>query len=247
MKDDPTPPATRAWWKTLPVLLVAIAGVAAGAFVATRDAALPGAAPGEASASGDAAPAEEARALETLQGSLRSSQVLPSDFRTVPPFTLAGGDGEPLTEALLEGRWSLMFFGYTNCPDVCPITLSVMQEVVAELEAEGPDGVEPMQVVFVTVDPTRDTPERMAEYVAFFDEDFVPVSGELNAVHELIAELGIVAAFTANEADPDAYIVDHTASMLLVDPERRVRAKFAAPHEAETIVADYRAIRSALN
>lgn len=235
--------------RLLPMAAVAVIGLTLGILFAGRGsdpAAGTGTADGSvAAAARDPADvaAEEAE-LAALQERLARTQLLPSDFRTVPPFTLVGTDGEPLTESVLEGRWSLMFFGYTNCPDVCPVTLSVMKDVVAELEKSG---TEPMQVVFMTVDPARDTAERMAEYIPFFDADFVGITGELGDIHALTRELGIVAAFTANDEQPDAYVVDHTASMLLVDPERRVRAKFTAPHELDTIVADYTAIRAALN
>ena len=236
--------------RALPFLVVGIAGLAAGVFLATRSDGPSGVDPASALAAETTATgtppdaAAEAAELEGVQATLERSLLLPSDFRTVPAFTLSDVDGEPLTESVLEGRWSLMFFGFTNCPDVCPVTLSVMKDVVAELESSGE---EPMQVLFVTVDPVRDTAERMKEYVAFFDEDFVGVTGELADVHALTRELGIVAAFTANERNPKDYGVDHTASMLLVDPERRVRAKFNAPHEVATIVADYTTIRAALN
>ena len=219
-------------------LVAGVAGVVAASLVGA-----PG--PG-ADASADAAPAaaSDSRELQALQGELVNTLALPEDFRIVPPFTLAGGDGEPLDESFLEGRWTLAFFGYTHCPDVCPITLQVMKQVVAELESRD---VEPMQVAFFTVDPNRDTAERMGEYVAFFDEDFVGVTGEMADVRALTAELGIVASFTANDADPDAYLVDHTASMLLIDPARRVRAKFNPPHEADAIVADYLTLMGAFN
>jgi len=228
--------------RVLPMFVVAVAGLTAGVMLATS-----GDRPTDADASAASSAADEAAEaveLETLQATLQRSLMLPSDFRTVPAFTLSDVDGEPLTEAVLEGAWSLMFFGFTNCPDVCPLTLSVMKDVVAELEESGE---EPMQVLFVTVDPVRDTAAKMKEYVAYFDEDFIGVTGELEAVHALTRELGIVAAFTANDVEADAYGVDHTASMLLVDPERRVRAKFNAPHERAVIVADYNAIRAALN
>ena len=219
-------------------LVAGVAGVVAASLVGA-----PG--PG-ADASAGAAPAatSDSRELQALQGELVNTLALPEDFRTVPPFTLAGGDGEPLGESFLEGRWTLAFFGYTHCPDVCPITLQVMRQVVAELESRD---VEPMQVAFFTVDPNRDTAERMGEYVAFFDEDFVGVTGEMSEVRALTAELGIVASFTANDTDPDAYLVDHTASMLLIDPTRRVRAKFNPPHEADAIVADYLTLMGAFN
>jgi len=86
--------------------------------------------------------------LAAIQADLKNSQILPSNFKTVPDFDLLDGDGNALTAAILEGRWNLLFFGFTHCPDVCPITLSVMNNVVVELQSRQAD---PMQVVFVTV------------------------------------------------------------------------------------------------
>ncbi len=216
-------------------LVAGIAGVAASVLV--------GGAREPDAAAGDATTAD-GEALRDVQAKLVNTLALPADFRTVPDFDLVGGDGAPLTQGFLDGRWTLAFFGYTHCPDVCPITLQVMKGVVADLEARD---AEPVQVAFFTVDPKRDTAERMGEYVSFFDEDFVGVTGELDDVLSLTRELGIVASYTANESDPDAYLVDHTASMLLIDPERRVRAKFNPPHEADGIVADYLTLMAAFN
>ena len=127
---------------------------------------------------------------------------------------------------------------------MCPTTLTVVNGVVERLEKEG---AEQPQVVFITVDPARDTASRMKDYVAYFNKDFVGVTGEQTALHELTQELGIVVVFTANDENPEAYNVDHTASLLLIDPERRVRAKLNAPHEVETIVADYIELRTGLD
>jgi len=254
MMNDQQKPTAGGLLKVLPVLAIAVLAASGGAWFATR-----GGDSDVAQGAGNSASAPAASSAETgtadgsrmtegelsaLQATLERSQLLPVDFRTVPDFTLSDVDGNPLTASILDNRWSLAFFGYTHCPDVCPITLSVMKDVVAELEKRD---VEPMQVVFMTVDPVRDTAERMKEYVGFFDADFVGITGELNDIHDLTRSLGIVAAFTANDSDPDNYLVDHTASMLLVDPERRVRAKFTAPHEVATIVTDYLTIQAALN
>ncbi len=187
---------------------------------------------------------EETAFLQGIQANLKSTQILPSDFKTVPAFSLLDVDGNEITEAALQNQWSLMFFGFTHCPDVCPITLNVMKEVVTKLEASS---TPPMQVVFLTVDPVRDTPEIMKKYVGYFNEEFVGISGDLNATNQLTRALGIVAAFTANKEDPENYTVDHTASMLLVDPNLKVRAKFTPPHEAATIVEDYITLMGAIN
>ena len=223
----------------LPLAALALVAGVAGVVAANLSARGP-----DGAASGAPGAAADEEALRAVQARLENTLVLPEGFRTVPAFSLVGTDGGPIDEGFLEGRWTLAFFGFTHCPDVCPITLQVMKRVVAELESRS---VEPMQVAFFTVDPSRDTAERMRDYVAFFDEDFVGVTGEVADVHALTSALGIVASFTANESDPEAYGVDHTASMLLIDPALRVRAKFNPPHESESIVADYLTLMAELN
>ncbi|MFK7995359.1 MAG: SCO family protein [Granulosicoccus sp.] len=174
--------------------------------------------------------------LAALQENLLTSLALPTDFRTVQEFELLDANGLQITQSVFEETWSLVFFGFTHCPDVCPITLQVMKDVVARLEAQQKT---PPQIVFVSIDPVRDTAESMKKYIGYFNEDFIGITGDVNKVHQLSSSLGIVASFTANADDPDNYGVDHTASLLLIDPQRRVRAKVTPPHEAETIVADY--------
>lgn len=174
--------------------------------------------------------------LAALQQSLETSLALPTDFRTVQAFELEDTNGQPITQAVFEDQWSLVFFGFTHCPDVCPITLQVMKEVVADLEEQQQ---QPPKIVFVSIDPVRDTAEVLKQYIGYFDDDFTGITGEVKGVHELTSSLGIVASFTANADDPKNYGVDHTASLLLIDPKRRVRAKITPPHEADAIVSDY--------
>ena len=226
----------------IPVIAGAVIGVAAGVLVA-RDSDSPGSPAAEHDA-GNPSQADGSNALAELQATLQNTLALPEDFRTVPDFSLLSKEGAIADQTILDNRWTMAFFGYTHCPDVCPITLQTMKEVVSSMKA---DESEPMQVAFFTVDPTRDTVERMNEYVGFFDSAFHGITGELNDVLDLTRELGIVASFTANDQDPENYLVDHTASMLLIDPQRRIRAKFRPPHEAATIIADYRAILASLN
>ena len=220
--------------RRIPWLIIATLAVVAGVYAGVTTSTAP---TGDASAGGD-------DALKSVQENLVNTLALPADFKTVPAFELIDGQGEPITEAALDGRWTMLFFGFTHCPDVCPVTLSVMNEVVDKLDAT--DSA-PLEVAFISVDPVRDTPQVMGRYVDFFNEDFIGITGELTAINTLTSELGIVAAFTANDDDPDNYTVDHTASMLLIDPQRRLRAKFNAPHEVETIVADYQTLLAALN
>lgn len=181
-------------------------------------------------------------ALTALQENLVTSLALPTNFRTVQDFELLDVDGQTLSQTVFEDQWSLVFFGFTHCPDVCPITLQVMKDVVTKLEEQQQV---PPQIVFVSIDPVRDTAEVMKKYIAYFNEDFVGITGDVNHVHELTSSLGIVASFTANEDDPENYGVDHTASLLLIDPQKRVRAKVTPPHDAQKIIADYLTMISA--
>lgn len=218
--------------KAMPVLIVGLLSVALGlgafALMSDDSADSPGA-QSESSNSNN-------EQLAALQESLETSLALPTDFRTVQAFELEDANGQSITQEVFEDQWSLVFFGFTHCPDVCPVTLQVMKEVVADLEEQQQESP---QIVFVSIDPVRDTAEVLKKYIGYFDEDFTGITGELNSVHELSSSLGIVASFTANADDPDNYGVDHTASLLLVDPQRRVRAKITPPHEADTIVSDF--------
>jgi len=187
---------------------------------------------------------EASEALKAVQAELAQTTLFPLDFKTVPPFALLQGPDKPATEALLDNQWSMMFFGFTNCPDVCPITLNEMNGVVNALSENENASTPVPQVMFITVDPARDTVEKTAEYTAYFNENFIGVSGDLAEITRLTSTLGIVASYTASETDPTQYSVDHTASLLLVDPERRIRAKFNPPHTADSILSDYNIVMS---
>lgn len=217
----------------LPLLLIGaialIAGVVASGQFSNSD-------PSSSQFASGASSQAENQELAALQDALKTSIALPLSFKTVPDFELLDVNAAPITQAVFENRWSIVFFGYTHCPDVCPITLQVMKNVVSKVSEQ--QQTEP-QIVFMSVDPVRDTSEIMKNYISFFDEEFVGITGDMNAVHALTRSLGIVASFTANSDDPENYLVDHTASLLLIDPQKRVRAKISAPHIAETIVADY--------
>jgi len=209
----------------LPYLLLAIAGLGIGLYFGT---------------------ASRTTTLDyaDIQSKLVSSTVLPIDFKSVPPFNLLKAPGIDVDESALEGQWNVMVFGFTHCPDVCPIALATMKGVVDELIREG---ATPPQVMFVTVDPKRDTPEVLSAYVTHFNNSFIPISGTLADIHLLINELGVVASYTADEDDPMSYTVDHSTSMYLIDPELRVRAKLDVPHTVDNVLADYKTLLAAFN
>lgn len=161
--------------------------------------------------------------------------------KVVGPFQLTDHRGAPFDLARLEGRWTLLFFGYTHCPDVCPSTLAVLKQTYARIQAAAPQATPP-QVAFVSVDPARDTTERLASFVTHFDADFLGVTGPDPALGALARQFGIVYV----RAEPDArgnYAVDHTAAILLTDPQGRLVGLFSLPHDPAAIADQYGAIR----
>lgn len=139
-------------------------------------------------------------------------------------------EGQPFTPANLQGHWTLLFAGFTHCPDVCPTTLGLMKALGQRLQPAP-------AMVFLSVDPERDTPERLRQYVAYFGPDIEGVTGPHEQLERLAASLGI-AYVKAPGARGEDYTVDHSAALVLLDPQGRVAGYFTPPHKADTLAAD---------
>ena len=162
--------------------------------------------------------------------------------RALPVFELVDQAGASFGAQRLRGEWTFLFFGFVNCPDVCPTTLATLAQVRKAL-ADLPEGDLP-GVVLVSVDPGRDTPRVLAEYVAHFDPSFAGATGSPAAIESVTQALGVAVVAGPPAADGN-YAVDHTAAIFLVDPEGRFAALFNTPHEAGAIERDYRRIVAA--
>ena len=160
--------------------------------------------------------------------------------RPVPAFEMIDGGGEPFTEQDLSRRWSILFFGFTFCPDICPRTLRLLSDVDDRL-ADLPEQGRP-QVVFVSVDPRRDTPERLDSYVSHFNPAFVGITSSQSSIDDFTGGLGVAYTIVPGENEDD-YTVAHSAALFLVNPRGELAAIFSAPHDAELIAADFRSIR----
>lgn len=154
-------------------------------------------------------------------------------------FGLEGSAGKPIDQHSLEGRWTLLFFGFTNCPDICPTTLAVLKQTVARL-ADYPPFREQGQVLFISLDPARDTPAQLAQYVQHFDTRFLAATGDDAALDAVTVPLGVIRAKV--EDGSGGYSIDHTASIFLIDPKLRVIGKFGLPHSAAMLDEGFRAI-----
>ena len=152
-------------------------------------------------------------------------------------LALTGHDGKPRTLADFRGRFVVLFFGYTHCPDVCPTTLVDMAEAMKKL---GGDAAR-VQVLFVTVDPERDTPEVLAKYVPAFDPGFLGLSGDLAATQRTAQEFKIFYEKRAGST-PSAYTVDHSAQSYVIDPQGRLRLFVRPERIAPDLAEDLRAL-----
>ena len=182
-------------------------------------------------------------ALEDIQKKLINTLVLPSDYKQVPPFALLDTNGDVATQNILSSKWSMLFFGYTNCPDICPLTLSIVSSVTEELANKS---ISQPQVVFVTVDPERDTTDHLDGYLKHFNSDFIGITGDVERLSDWVSSMGI-SFKRHNEEDTSFYTVDHSATILLIDPENRIRGSFNTPLDVNTIVSDYQTIVNSIS
>jgi protein SCO1 len=162
--------------------------------------------------------------------------------RVLPDFELIDMQGEPFTRTSLEGQWSFLFFGYTYCPDICPLTMALLGSAVEEIQRLEPRAGSP-NVVFVSVDPERDTPEALKEYVGYFNADFTGVTAPMERLTPFTRALGILHRKAEDPRDPDNYLVDHSASILLINPQGQLQAVLSAPHQVDTLASDFLLIR----
>lgn len=153
--------------------------------------------------------------------------------RAAPDFALAGSDGTQMKLSRYRGKVVVLGFGFTNCAYVCPTTLSKLAKAQKKLGAAGKD----LQVVYVTVDPERDSPERMRTYLASFDPAFVGATGTPQQLEKVRLDYGIAATKVPTN-DPAVYAVDHSAFVYLIDREGRIRAMVPYGKSADDIAHD---------
>jgi protein SCO1/2 len=158
------------------------------------------------------------------------------DAKPLPKFVLEDHRGKAFTNESLRGQWSFVFFGYTHCPDVCPITLALLNQVDQVLKKESGDKIP--KTIFISVDPERDTVAQLAEYVTYFNSEFTGVTGSLENLQVLTKSLGIAFGKEGDDESND-YEVYHSARILLVDPKARLKALLSSPHDVNQIASDY--------
>lgn len=164
---------------------------------------------------------------------LRTAFVLPAPT-PLPEFALVDPAGNTVTRDTFRGQWNLVFFGFTHCPDICPATLQILAVARKEMASSGQDPLP--RIVLVSVDPERDTPAQMGRYVDYFGDDNLGITGSLEETQKLTSALGIY--FEKQPGDENDYAVDHSAAVLVVNPDAEFHALFSGPHLIENYVHD---------
>lgn len=168
---------------------------------------------------------------------LRSGTQLPNP-RPLKPFDLTATDNSAFTLENLQEQWTFLAFGYTHCPDVCPTTLATFDAIDRQTRKLD----EYPKFLFISVDPERDSPEKLGDYVRYFNPDFLGATGTHENLQRLSGQLGIIYAKVESENSAMGYLVDHSASILLLDPGGRLAAIFSAPHDPKGMAEDYKNI-----
>jgi protein SCO1/2 len=154
--------------------------------------------------------------------------------KPVPAFSLLNQYGESVDQSVFEGQWDLVFFGFTHCPDICPTTLQVLAEAKKALAEKGHETLP--RIVLVSVDPERDLPEVLGQYLDYFGEGNLGLTGSLEELRKLTGGLGIF--FEKQAGDGENYSVDHSAAVLVIDPYGGFHSVFSGHHVVDNFVHD---------
>lgn len=158
--------------------------------------------------------------------------------RAVAAFTLQDIHGNPVSLASLANHWSVLFFGYTSCPDVCPATLAQLARTHKAL-SNLPAKLQP-QIILISVDPKRDTIEKLGSYLQFFSKDFLGFTGTQQQIDSFTKAMGVPVEY---KTQPDgSYTVDHAAVLFVIDPQQHLHAVFSPPYDAAILAKDLRSL-----
>jgi protein SCO1/2 len=159
--------------------------------------------------------------------------------RSFGELNLVDHRGEPFTRDRFMDRWTLVFFGFTYCPDICPTTMAFLNQFMGELEGTE---VEDTEVVMVSVDPARDTVEQLATYVPYFNPEFTGVTGEFLDLHRFATALN--TPFRKVPGQDENYLVDHSANVVLINPRGDYHGFFKSPLDLAKMKVTYRSART---
>ena len=151
--------------------------------------------------------------------------------RNLGSFNLIDSNGKEFLPNDFEGKWNVLFFGFTFCPDICPITMRMLSRIEKEIDSQELDKI---RIFLVTVDPDRDSPDQLKVYLENFSENFIGLTGGLDQIYNFATRVNAPFSPISNSKDPH-YTVDHTGSIILINPEGNYAGFFRAPHNQDDI------------
>ncbi|SDI87913.1 SCO family protein [Pseudomonas abietaniphila] len=158
--------------------------------------------------------------------------ILLPQSRNVPDLKMVDQDGQPVSLGSLKDKWTLLFFGYTFCPDICPTTLAQLRQIKSELPKET---VDKLRIVLVSVDPNRDTPQQLKTYLGYFDKQFVGLTAPVDSIQKLANAVSI--PFIPADTSKPNYTVDHSGNLALLGPDGTQRGFIRAPLNNQKLIA----------
>lgn len=158
--------------------------------------------------------------------------------QTLPQFEFVDHHGESITHRDLTGQWSLLFTGFTSCPDICPATIYVLNALDKKLRTNGTE----LRMILLSVDPERDTPEVMSEYIGLFSQSLTGITGSLSEIEQFSDDIGM--SFIHIPGTSGKYTIEHSGALVLIDPNSRISGYFRPPFDPDRMAEDLHAIAS---
>ncbi len=159
-----------------------------------------------------------------------------SKARVLSNFNLVNQDSQKITKDNLLKQWSLVFIGYTHCPDVCPTTMGILKQTVNIMKKKG---LTPPKIIFITVDPQRDTVEVLKPYINYFNDEFMALTGSLEEIKNLSLQLNSIfqksPGINGKITETD-YLMDHSSALMLINPQGNLQSVLTTPHTPENII-----------
>jgi len=169
---------------------------------------------------------------------LQAATWLGEQARPLPAFSLLDHNQTAFNNESIAGKWHLLFFGYTNCPDICPDTLQILANTMDLIKDK--KVTDKLQITFITIDPERDDLEKMKAYVTYFHDSFLSARSELETLKPLTEALGIF--HSVEQTENGEYQVQHSGVLTLIDPAGRFSGLFSSPHDSARIAHDLTAL-----
>ena len=178
-----------------------------------------------------------------IDDQLQHATYLHAQNTAIADFDLIDHDRQPFSKQNIKGKWTLWFFGFTHCPDICPTTLGTLSAAVNLLITEHKINQELINIVFVSVDPERDHSDKLKAYVNAFGKQAIGVTAQEETLMPFLKNMGIIATKQKTRASQADYLIDHSSSIYLIAPNTAISALFGAPHRVENIVQDFLTIK----